>query len=748
MSNETNFPNNSNHPQSANIPVSSLAPFKRFCCSLGMIPSSYKASMSYEEQLMWLCDYLENTVIPTVNNNTEATNEIQELFNQLHDYVENYFTNLDVQQEINNKLDEMASDGTLISIVAPYLQPFIDEQNNRISQVENFVYATTNINPLVASSISDMTDTTRIYVLTTDGHWYYWNGSEWADGGAYQSTQLITDKTLSEYNQPADAKISGNYGYNINMFSRMIFNNILPLTNYCDGENSSHGKFYKEDSNTHLINLLQNSSSANYYAIPPFPVKKGVKYRCSAIPATTFSYLTDNKGFVIENGIVKDTSSQLNFTPTEDGIAYITYQSQTTEPVNPYIYVYDFQPTNFIPFLQVYDFLLLGESLIKKINVVENNIYVGSNKDYATIAQAIASITDTSIINNIIIDDGTYQEKNLTLPTNTNIIGASGNYANCIIQGYNEETATDSQISSSSTFNISGNNKFKNVTITCQNMRYPIHSESQGSVKNWKQYVENCFIEHLGNQEVIDYRIANSLDYSNVWSSCHGWGEGASSGAYLEITNSTIKSVMNAFYVHGASNMTEPYTHIIKNTKLISHSSSKFSVYVDDNSSSIANNTLIIEDCFLSNRVGIIGGSYNYNMLISGSGLVPIYQKPQQVLLERSFPIFTDYIKEYKCAESLNKGNFVYTTDGETIHKATSSTNKKLIIGYVVGTHSQGDYAKVMCGYLQPTSQNWPETPIQSNIYYKLATNGALEQTNILDEAIAISNNYCYKLFI
>lgn len=44
--------------------------------------------------------------------------------------------------------------------------------------------------PLVASSVSDMTDTTRIYVLTTNGHWYYYNGSSWSDGGVYQSTGL------------------------------------------------------------------------------------------------------------------------------------------------------------------------------------------------------------------------------------------------------------------------------------------------------------------------------------------------------------------------------------------------------------------------------------------------------------------------------------------------------------------------------------------------------------------------------
>ena len=43
--------------------------------------------------------------------------------------------------------------------------------------------------PLVASSTSGMTDTTRVYVNTTDGHWYYYNGSAWTDGGVYQATE-------------------------------------------------------------------------------------------------------------------------------------------------------------------------------------------------------------------------------------------------------------------------------------------------------------------------------------------------------------------------------------------------------------------------------------------------------------------------------------------------------------------------------------------------------------------------------
>ena len=93
----------------------------KFCYTIGMIPSSYKVSLTYEEQIIAIGHYLEETVIPALNNNAEAVAELQSLFVQLKDYVENYFTNLDVQQEINNKLDAMVEDGTLPEIVASYL---------------------------------------------------------------------------------------------------------------------------------------------------------------------------------------------------------------------------------------------------------------------------------------------------------------------------------------------------------------------------------------------------------------------------------------------------------------------------------------------------------------------------------------------------------------------------------------------------------------------------------------------------
>lgn len=97
--------------------IKKLNPFGRFCCTIGNLPSSYMLSLTYEEQLLWLCNYLENTVIPAINNNAEALEEVQRLFVELKEYVENYLDNLDLQEDINNKLDEMAEDGTLAEII-------------------------------------------------------------------------------------------------------------------------------------------------------------------------------------------------------------------------------------------------------------------------------------------------------------------------------------------------------------------------------------------------------------------------------------------------------------------------------------------------------------------------------------------------------------------------------------------------------------------------------------------------------
>jgi len=57
-----------------------------------------------------------------------------------------------------------------------------------------------NTGATVVTSASDMTDTTKAYLYAgttggdyTKGHWYYWNGTEWKDGGDYTLAVLETE---------------------------------------------------------------------------------------------------------------------------------------------------------------------------------------------------------------------------------------------------------------------------------------------------------------------------------------------------------------------------------------------------------------------------------------------------------------------------------------------------------------------------------------------------------------------------
>ena len=69
--------------------------------------------------------------------------------------------------------------------------------------------------PLTASTAAAMTDTGRVYVYTgsesgmTAGHWYYYDGTAWTDGGVYNAVAVDTDTTLTIAGKAADAKKVG-----------------------------------------------------------------------------------------------------------------------------------------------------------------------------------------------------------------------------------------------------------------------------------------------------------------------------------------------------------------------------------------------------------------------------------------------------------------------------------------------------------------------------------------------------------
>ena len=173
------------------------SPFYIFCqANIPFISQDFDG-LNYYNLLCQLVDFL-NKVIHDSELVIDKTDELVDLYNKLQTYVTDYFSNLDVQEEINNKLDSMADSGELYTIIKKYTDPIIEEQDKKISDLTNKLNSTYNQTPIPVDNISKMVDTSRSYLLTTDGKWYYYNGTNWVAGGLYQAAG-IADNSIYEY---------------------------------------------------------------------------------------------------------------------------------------------------------------------------------------------------------------------------------------------------------------------------------------------------------------------------------------------------------------------------------------------------------------------------------------------------------------------------------------------------------------------------------------------------------------------
>lgn len=120
------------------------------------------------------------------NEETRQTNETQRILNETQRISNEERREYDVniirqsQSAINTEINEI---NTSITNETTSRQ---NADNNLQSQITGLASGS----PLVATSVAGMTDIDRVYVNTTDGHWYYYDGSTWSDGGVYQSVEL------------------------------------------------------------------------------------------------------------------------------------------------------------------------------------------------------------------------------------------------------------------------------------------------------------------------------------------------------------------------------------------------------------------------------------------------------------------------------------------------------------------------------------------------------------------------------
>lgn len=83
-------------------PFKDMRPFRFWCQKV--LPLVYDDSLSYYEVLCKLLSYL-NDMITSLEGLHQDVTDLKNAFEQLQEYVNNYFDNLDLQEEVNNYLD-------------------------------------------------------------------------------------------------------------------------------------------------------------------------------------------------------------------------------------------------------------------------------------------------------------------------------------------------------------------------------------------------------------------------------------------------------------------------------------------------------------------------------------------------------------------------------------------------------------------------------------------------------------------
>ena len=131
-------------------------PFRYWCQTV--LPLVYDDSLSYYELLNKVVYYLNNVIsdIANVECNTE---KLLNAFEQLQNYVNDYFNNLDLQEEINKKLDEMSVDGTLAELINDEIFSSIQNQittlNNGVTNLTNNKISKDEVGYVTMNSLSD-----------------------------------------------------------------------------------------------------------------------------------------------------------------------------------------------------------------------------------------------------------------------------------------------------------------------------------------------------------------------------------------------------------------------------------------------------------------------------------------------------------------------------------------------------------------------------------------------------------------
>jgi lysophospholipase L1-like esterase len=267
----------------------------------------------------------DDEAIESTNEYTALTEALAEVQN-----IDNRFA------EVNSLLEEKTNQINSINLVKAD-KTYVDTKVSTIGNASpKGTYST-----LTALQTAYPTGTSGIYVVTANGHWYYWSGSAWTDGGQYQSTGIANTSLANE------KYIEGSYTRAMTKFYKVISTNLFDKNFVSIGYPSYSTGVWTNDANFRTSDYIPCVGGESYIA-----------------PTNSFVVFYDvNKNFV--SGINSPSCT----VPSGQGIAYLRYVLLTSA-------INTFRITKGTTLLPYQDFKVTDEQLIIKTENLAQNINV------------------------------------------------------------------------------------------------------------------------------------------------------------------------------------------------------------------------------------------------------------------------------------------------------------------------------------------------------------------------------------
>ena len=167
-------------------------PFKRMVSTVGNLPTSFVDSMSYYEMLAWLCQYITDTIIPQININSEAINELEVEFDALRVEVQEAIkeipqlradfealvirfdeTLVELQAqydafkvEVEDEIDTMIAEARtqIMTVVNAYFETLNDKIDDEVARIDDKFNTWAIANTIVFNSLQGTPTTLQIYL--------------------------------------------------------------------------------------------------------------------------------------------------------------------------------------------------------------------------------------------------------------------------------------------------------------------------------------------------------------------------------------------------------------------------------------------------------------------------------------------------------------------------------------------------------------------------------------------------------